>query len=130
MTCRRLLREPAHTGEHATGRSKTCGQPGVKSRCQGRIAHCKSWLVTRSLIPRAFSSFRLARLLNRPEVIDRSLGVASIEPEGRHVRMNGQQAVLQSIGKILVIKLAVAEVAERRVGVGGFAPSDRRRDNA
>jgi len=70
--------------------------------------------VAARLIFRSFSSFRLASLLNRLQVIDRSLRIAPIEPEGRHLRVNRREPVLQSLRKILVVKLAVAEIAEGR----------------
>ena len=52
--------------------------------------------------------------LNELEVVDRGLGIAPFEPESRHVRMNGAQAVLQSFAEIIVVKLVIAKHPKRR----------------
>src|ERR1035438_3131959 len=54
----------------------------------------------------------LPSFLNSLEVVDCGLGIAAIELKGRHVLVNGGQAVLQSLSKVIVVKLVVSESSE------------------
>jgi hypothetical protein len=52
--------------------------------------------------------------LNGFKVVDGCLGIASAKSEGRHARVNGGQAVLQTLSKIVVVKLALSKRSKWR----------------
>jgi hypothetical protein len=51
--------------------------------------------------------------LNEFEIVDRSLGIGAAELESRHIRMDGGQAILQSLSEIVVVEFAVSKCAKR-----------------
>jgi hypothetical protein len=59
-------------------------------------------------------SFWPFALLKEFQIVNRGLGVGSVKSESRHVRVNGGQAVLQTLPEIIVVQLAVSKAAKWR----------------
>jgi hypothetical protein len=62
--------------------------------------------------------------LNRSKVVYRSVGIAPVKSERRHIAVNGRQAFLQALSEIVIVKLIFAESSKwRGVNVWALARS-------
>ena len=59
----------------------------------------------------------LSALLNGPEIVHRGRGLVPVEAEGRHVRMDAREAILQPLHHVGIVKLLPKR---RNCGASGF----------